>query len=85
MKLLPLRVFFLTKYVGQSDFRWKEETIIALDSLIKKSGERGVEQFVMGMAHRGRLNVLANIFENQPDIFGNLTVKITIRSTLMGM
>jgi 2-oxoglutarate dehydrogenase E1 component len=64
MKLLLLRVFFLTKYVGQNDFRLKEETIIPLDSLIEKAAERGVEQFVMGMAHRGRLNVLANIFEN---------------------
>jgi 2-oxoglutarate dehydrogenase E1 component len=39
-----------------------ESIIPALDTLIERAAEMGVEQFVMGMAHRGRLNILANIF-----------------------
>jgi 2-oxoglutarate dehydrogenase E1 component len=46
----------------------------------------GVEQFVMGMAHRGRLNILANIFgKSTQDIFGELKVKITIKNILTVM
>jgi 2-oxoglutarate dehydrogenase E1 component len=41
-----------------------------------ESAEQGVEQFVMGMAHRGRLNVLANIFgKSTQDIFGEFDGK----------
>jgi 2-oxoglutarate dehydrogenase E1 component len=52
-------------------FHWKGESIIpALDTLIERAAEMGVEQFVMGMAHRGRLN-MANIFgKSTQDIFG---------------
>ena len=41
--------------------------IPGLDSLIEKGSENGIEQFVVGMAHRGRLNVLANIFGKSPE------------------
>jgi 2-oxoglutarate dehydrogenase E1 component len=45
-----------------------------------KAAEMGVEQFVMGMAHRGRLNILANIFgKSTQDIFGEFEGKITIK------
>jgi 2-oxoglutarate dehydrogenase E1 component len=70
--------FLHTKYVGQKRFSLEGgETIIpALDALIEKAAERGVEQFVMGMAHRGRLNVLANIFgKSTQDIFGEFDGK----------
>ena len=55
--------FLHTKYVGQKRFSLEggENTIPALDALINKSSEFGVEEVVIGMAHRGRLNVLANV------------------------
>jgi 2-oxoglutarate dehydrogenase E1 component len=55
--------FLHTKYVGQKRFSLEggENTISALDAIINKSAEEGVKEVVIGMAHRGRLNVLANI------------------------
>ncbi len=55
--------FLHTKYVGQKRFSLEggENTIPALDAIINASAEFGVEEVVIGMAHRGRLNVLANI------------------------
>ncbi len=55
--------FLHTKYVGQKRFSLEggETTIPALDAIINKSAELGVKEVVIGMAHRGRLNVLANI------------------------
>jgi 2-oxoglutarate dehydrogenase E1 component len=58
--------FLHTKYLGQKRFSLEGcETIIpVLDKLIDGAGERGVEAIVFGMAHRGRLNVLANVIGN---------------------
>ncbi|MBC7524207.1 MAG: 2-oxoglutarate dehydrogenase E1 component [Flavobacterium sp.] len=70
--------FLHTKYVGQKRFSLEGgETIIpALDALIEVAAEKGVEQFVMGMAHRGRLNILANIFHKPTqDIFSEFDGK----------
>jgi 2-oxoglutarate dehydrogenase E1 component len=55
--------FLHTKYVGQKRFSLEggENTIPALDAIINTSAAFGVEEVVIGMAHRGRLNVLANI------------------------
>src|SRR5690606_26863581 len=55
--------FLHTKYVGQKRFSLEggETTIPALDAIINKSAELDVKEVVIGMAHRGRLNVLANI------------------------
>jgi len=55
--------FLHTKYVGQKRFSLEggETTIAALDAMINVAGDNGVEEVVIGMAHRGRLNVLANI------------------------
>jgi multifunctional 2-oxoglutarate metabolism enzyme len=55
--------FLNIKYLGQKRFSIEGcETIIALlDQLIDRAGELGVEKITMGMAHRGRLNVLANV------------------------
>ncbi|MGC4038789.1 MAG: 2-oxoglutarate dehydrogenase E1 component [Chitinophagaceae bacterium] len=55
--------FLHTKYVGQKRFSLEggETTIPALDAIINKSAYLGVKEVVIGMAHRGRLNVLANI------------------------
>jgi 2-oxoglutarate dehydrogenase E1 component len=54
--------FLHTKYVGQKRFSLEggENTIPALDAIINCSAKHGVEEVVIGMAHRGRLNVLAN-------------------------
>ncbi len=56
--------FLHKKFVGQKRFSIEgaESLIPALDFLMEKGSEFGVKEFVMGMAHRGRLNVLANIF-----------------------
>ncbi|MCF3648366.1 2-oxoglutarate dehydrogenase E1 component [Synoicihabitans lomoniglobus] len=55
--------FLHTKFVGQKRFALEggETTIAALDSFLEKCPELGIEEVVMGMAHRGRLSVLANI------------------------
>ncbi|MDA8901453.1 thiamine pyrophosphate-dependent enzyme, partial [bacterium] len=59
--------FLQKKFVGQKRFSIEggESLIPALDALIERGAEMGIKEFVMGMAHRGRLNVLANIF-NKP-------------------
>ena len=55
--------FLHTKYVGQKRFSLEggESTIPALDAIINVASENNVQEVVIGMAHRGRLNVLANI------------------------
>lgn len=55
--------FLGTKYIGEKRFSLEggETTIPALEAIINKSIELGAEEVVFGMAHRGRLNVLANI------------------------
>ncbi|GAB4259172.1 MAG: 2-oxoglutarate dehydrogenase E1 component [Saprospiraceae bacterium] len=55
--------FLHTKFIGQKRFSLEggETTIPALDTIIEKGSKEGVEEVVIGMAHRGRLNVLANI------------------------
>jgi 2-oxoglutarate dehydrogenase E1 component len=70
--------FLHTKYVGQKRFSLEggESIIPALAILIETAAEKGVEQFVMGMAHRGRLNILANIFgKSTQDIFSEFDGK----------
>jgi 2-oxoglutarate dehydrogenase E1 component len=70
--------FLHTKYVGQKRFSLEggESIIPGLDALIEAAAEKGVEQFVMGMAHRGRLNILANIFgKSTQDIFSEFDGK----------
>ncbi|MBL4760468.1 MAG: 2-oxoglutarate dehydrogenase E1 component, partial [Mariprofundaceae bacterium] len=55
--------FLHTRYMGQKRFSLEggESLIPMLDRLIQKSGITGVKEIILGMAHRGRLNVLANI------------------------
>ena len=55
--------FLHTKYIGQKRFSLEggETTIAALDAIINMSANEGVQEVVIGMAHRGRLNILANI------------------------
>ncbi len=70
--------FLGKKFVGQKRFSIEggEALIPALDALVQKGSELGVEYFVMGMSHRGRLNTLTNIFEKRPkDIFAEFEGK----------
>ncbi|NHF58433.1 2-oxoglutarate dehydrogenase E1 component [Flavobacteriaceae bacterium TP-CH-4] len=70
--------FLHTKYVGQKRFSLEgnESLIPALDAIVERAAELGVKQFVMGMAHRGRLNVLTNIFgKSAKDIFSEFDGK----------
>ena len=70
--------FLGKKFVGQKRFSIEggESLIPALSALIEKGSELGVAYFVMGMAHRGRLNTLTNIFEKRPrDIFSEFEGK----------
>jgi 2-oxoglutarate dehydrogenase E1 component len=55
--------FLHTKYIGQKRFSLEggETTIAALDAIINSAAEHDVQEVVIGMAHRGRLNILANI------------------------
>ncbi|MEX0273207.1 MAG: 2-oxoglutarate dehydrogenase E1 component, partial [Flavobacteriaceae bacterium] len=75
---VSFEAFLHTKYVGQKRFSLEgnESLIPALDAIVERAAEKGVEQFVMGMAHRGRLNVLTNIFgKSAKDIFSEFDGK----------
>jgi len=70
--------FLHTKYVGQKRFSLEggEALIPALDALIENASEYDVKEFVMGMAHRGRLSTLTNIFgKSAKDIFSEFDGK----------
>ena len=63
-----LERYLHTKYVGQKRFSLEggDALIALLDDLIQKAGAAGVEEVVVGMAHRGRLNVLVNLLGKSP-------------------
>jgi 2-oxoglutarate dehydrogenase E1 component len=65
--------FLGKKFIGKKRFSLEggESTIPALDAIINEGAEGGVEEVVIGMAHRGRLNVLANIMEKTYDSIFN--------------
>jgi 2-oxoglutarate dehydrogenase E1 component len=67
-----LERYLHTKYVGQKRFSLEggESFIAAMDELIQQAGAQGVQEVVIGMAHRGRLNVLVNTMGKLPaDLF----------------
>ncbi|MBJ2159213.1 2-oxoglutarate dehydrogenase E1 component [Variovorax sp. IB41] len=67
-----LERFLHTKYVGQKRFSLEggESFIVSMDELITQAGAKGVQEIVIGMAHRGRLNVLVNSLGKMPaDLF----------------
>ena len=63
-----LERYLHTRYVGQKRFSLEggESTIVAMDELVRVAGGLGVQEIVIGMAHRGRLNVLVNILGKSP-------------------
>src|SRR5881394_71232 len=67
-----LERYLHTKYVGQKRFSLEggEGLIPSIDDLIQRAGSQGVQEIVIGMAHRGRLNVLVNVLGKMPkDLF----------------
>jgi 2-oxoglutarate dehydrogenase E1 component len=67
-----LERFLHTKYVGQKRFSLEggESFIASMDEVVQRAGEKGVQEIVIGMAHRGRLNVLVNTLGKSPkDLF----------------
>jgi 2-oxoglutarate dehydrogenase E1 component len=63
-----LERYLHTRYVGQKRFSLEgsESLIPSIDELIQRAGAAGVQEFVIGMAHRGRLNVLVNVLGKTP-------------------
>lgn len=79
--------FLHKKFPGQKRFSLEgaESLIPALDAIMEKGAEIGVEEYVIGMAHRGRLNVLANILRKPyRDIFGEFEGKEYEDESLLG-
>ncbi len=73
-----LERYLQAKYVGQKRFSLEggESFIACMDELIRDAGERGVQEIVIGMAHRGRLNVLVNTLGKMPkDLFAEFEHK----------
>ncbi len=65
-----LERYLHTRYVGQKRFSLEggESFIPCLDELIQRGGSQGIQEIVIGMAHRGRLNVLVNILGKNPGL-----------------
>ncbi|MCG8340620.1 MAG: 2-oxoglutarate dehydrogenase E1 component, partial [Cytophagales bacterium] len=77
--------FLQLKYIGQKRFSLEggETTIPALDAIIQRSAELGVQEIVIGMAHRGRLNVLANIIgKTYESIFDEFEGNVPLQTTM---
>jgi len=73
-----LERYLHTKYVGQKRFSLEggESFIVAMDALVHHAASKGVEEVVIGMAHRGRLNVLVNTLGKMPaDLFAEFEGK----------
>ncbi|MCE1242685.1 2-oxoglutarate dehydrogenase E1 component [Oryzomicrobium sp.] len=65
-----LERYLHTRYVGQKRFSLEggDSLIVAMDELLNVGGSKGVEEIVIGMAHRGRLNVLVNTLGKAPSM-----------------
>src|SRR5258708_1685777 len=73
-----LERFLHSKYVGQKRFSLEggESFIASMDELVRHSGQQGVQEIVIAMAHRGRLNVLVNTLGKMPaDLFAEFEGK----------
>lgn len=73
-----LERYLHTKYVGQKRFSLEggESFIACMDEVVNHAGENGVQEIIVGMAHRGRLNMLVNIMGKMPgDLFAEFEGK----------
>jgi 2-oxoglutarate dehydrogenase E1 component len=78
-----LEDFLHRKYVGQKRFSLEgaENLISCMDELVQHGGSRQIKEIIIGMAHRGRLNVLVNILGKHPKVlFGEFEGKIDVGS-----
>ena len=76
-----LEKYLHTKYVGQKRFSLEggEALIPLMDELVQRAGRKGVREIVIGMAHRGRLNMLVNILGKPPqEIFAEFEGKLPL-------
>ncbi len=79
--------FIHKKFIGQKRFSLEggEALIPSLDAVLEKGAELGIEEFIIGMSHRGRLNVLANILKKPiEDIFSEFTGKFYEENIQLG-
>lgn len=79
-----LEKYLGSRYAGAKRFGVEggESLIPCLDELIQRAGKEGAKEVVIGMAHRGRLNVLVNIFGKNPsDLFGEFEGKKTLETS----
>ena len=79
--------FMHNRFVGQKRFSLEgvETVIPALDAIVEKGADLGIEEFMFGMAHRGRLNVLANILDKRfEQIFAEFEGKTVSDAELTG-
>ena len=79
--------FLHTKYIGQKRFSLEggENTIPALDTIIREVADQGVQEVVIGMAHRGRLNVLTSILgKTYENIFDEFEGRVSEEQETMG-
>ena len=90
LKLLTMaecmETYLHMKYVGQKRFSLEggESLIPILHELVSRSGESGGKEVVIGMAHRGRLNVLVNILGKSPaEVFGEFEGNLPVSDTYM--
>lgn len=76
-----------TKYVGQKRFSLEggESLIPLIKEIVQRGGTQGIKEFVLGMAHRGRLNVLVNILGKSPEeLFSEFEGKYQSADALTG-
>jgi 2-oxoglutarate dehydrogenase E1 component len=79
-----LEKYLHTKYVGQKRFSLEggDSTIVAMDELVNVAGSLGAQEIVIGMAHRGRLNVLVNTLGKSPsELFAEFEGKTEVDLT----
>ena len=79
-----LEKYLGSRYAGAKRFGLEggESLIVSLNTLIQRAGKRGCKEVVIGMAHRGRLNTLVNIFGKNPtDLFGEFEGKKLVESS----
>ncbi len=82
-----LEKYLHTRFVGQKRFSLEgsESLIPSVDELIQRAGASGVQEIVIGMAHRGRLNVLVNVLGKMPhELFSEFEGKSNTEHTFSG-